>query len=288
MSLDSMNRQWTAAFLEQINKCTFWLILRYAPPPPRATILSASRTTKRPAPSRLPTQSRPWPPGCRPWTPRVRASPTMATANTCPPPPKPSSSAPPPASSAKKYSSSRRFFRSFGVFLVAWTPLAVLLMLPDLELPMWLYLVTVFLAHGSTATNSIVYFVSNEGFRRGFQKTFDRVMHFSRRSSVTPGNGPLSRAPHGSIAVSNEGTVSQRWEEQAKGLSWSANWSKKQRNLSWYKYRFQFPIEHSFFSIHFQISPFFIFNSKISTFTFSNYCPFFIDSLCCKRLVQLS
>lgn len=59
--------------------------------------------------------------------------------------------------------------RSFALFLVSWLPLAILLMVPMAVVPVWVYLAALILAHGSTATNSIMFYVSNQQFRNGFR-----------------------------------------------------------------------------------------------------------------------
>ncbi|OQV16332.1 putative Melatonin-related receptor [Hypsibius exemplaris] len=69
----------------------------------------------------------------------------------------------------------RTLFRSFAVFLMAWLPLALMLMIPMSDVPAWIYLMTVFLAHGSTATNSLLYYLTNETFHRGFVKLIRRI-----------------------------------------------------------------------------------------------------------------
>ncbi|GAU92456.1 hypothetical protein RvY_04534 [Ramazzottius varieornatus] len=73
----------------------------------------------------------------------------------------------------------RTLFRSFAVFLVAWLPLAILLMLApviDVVLPSWVYLLTVFLAHGSTATNSVLYYSTNRLFRKSFRAMTEKYL----------------------------------------------------------------------------------------------------------------
>lgn len=78
----------------------------------------------------------------------------------------------------------KTLFRAFAVFLVSWLPLAVLLMLPHYEIPMWVYFFAVLLAHGSTAGNSILYYISNDAFRNGFRRIVSKGFGRSRVSNM--------------------------------------------------------------------------------------------------------
>jgi hypothetical protein len=95
-------------------------------------------------------------------------------------------------------------FRSFAIFLLAWLPLAILLMVPMNEVPTWVYLMTVFLAHGSTATNSLLYYTTNERFHRGFLMLIKKfcgrnATYFTRESLSTSFNDPSRNRPSESI-----------------------------------------------------------------------------------------
>ena len=61
------------------------------------------------------------------------------------------------------------------VFLVGWLPFAIMLMLPTVHAPVWVNLLTVVLAHGSTFANPLLYFTTNDLLRKAFMKFFTRI-----------------------------------------------------------------------------------------------------------------
>ena len=94
----------------------------------------------------------------------------------------------------------RTLFRSFAVFLVAWLPLAILLMLAPVigvVLPSWVYLFTVFLAHGSTATNSVLYYSTNRIFRRSFRAMTAEYLVIYSGHSAQSGAPTVTTNSHG-------------------------------------------------------------------------------------------
>ncbi|GAU96937.1 hypothetical protein RvY_08304 [Ramazzottius varieornatus] len=105
----------------------------------------------------------------------------------------------------------KTLFRSFAVCCVAWMPLAILLVLPASVsgIPAWVYLATVFLSHGSTATNAILYFCTNDSFKKGL-KTFVRKVRGRATQAAPSSVGQHGATNHQRASRPSEGGQQER------------------------------------------------------------------------------
>ncbi|OWA51756.1 putative G-protein coupled receptor moody [Hypsibius exemplaris] len=92
----------------------------------------------------------------------------------------------------------KTLFAAFLIFLICWLPFAIFVVShdPD-EIPRWLYVIAIIMAHGNSAVNPILYGLTNERFRDGYRTILglDRRAvgdkNIAAKRSMTYGHGLL-------------------------------------------------------------------------------------------------
>lgn len=107
----------------------------------------------------------------------------------------------------------KTLFRIFVIFLLSWGPVAVLFCFnKSIYPPRWLNLLAILMAHGNSATNSLVYYFGNAALRPGTQK---------KRRNQTEGFSMKSRIPENTIhPVDTSIAKSEKWIGKLE--SWNA------------------------------------------------------------------
>lgn len=72
-------------------------------------------------------------------------------------------------------------FKIFFLFLITWSPLAVLLLL-QIDVPAWVYMYAGLIAHCNSTLNFVVYFLENTVFRNAAKDCYKRC--FKRKNKV--------------------------------------------------------------------------------------------------------
>ncbi|OQV25772.1 putative Melatonin receptor type 1C [Hypsibius exemplaris] len=114
----------------------------------------------------------------------------------------------------------KTLFVAFAVFFLCWLPFALLVLFGQPRIiPKWIYVVAMFMAHGNSAMNPIIYGMSNKKFREGY-----------RRVAKCSPNTVSSGAEGSSLAPKKHETLSNSKQRMHPSLSVNASFRNASLN----------------------------------------------------------